>query len=287
MYYAIIILSVIMFGGCFALKDVYRAKRGSGIKISLQFSLTSSIAALFAMAIISGLKFEFTTFTLIMAVLSSLNGFAFTFFSFKALAVTNLSVYSLFSMLGGMVLPFAQGILFYDEDLTLAKSVCFLFIFVALILTVERGEKKRGALYYAGIFILNGMSGVISKIYTSAPFEKASAAGYSTLGALSSVIIAALLLIILGKKMGETPKSTPFTIGISAVSGITNKIANFLLVVALAHVDASVQYPMVTGGVMIISTAVCYLSKKKPSKKEILSVVFAFIGLLLLFIIPI
>ena len=89
MYYAIIILSVIMFGGCFALKDVYRAKRGSGIKISLQFSLTSSIAALFAMAIISGLKFEFTPFTLIMAVLSSLNGFAFTFFSFKALDKKN------------------------------------------------------------------------------------------------------------------------------------------------------------------------------------------------------
>ena len=113
-----------------------------------QFSFFSSISALIAMALISGLKFEFTPFTLIMAMLVAVNGFAFTFFSFKALSVTNLSVYSLFSMLGGMALPFAQGILFYDEDMTLAKTVCFLFILAALLLTVKRGEKKRGTWAY-------------------------------------------------------------------------------------------------------------------------------------------
>ena len=201
--------------------------------------------------------------------------------------MTNLSVYSLFSMLGGMALPFAQGILFYSEDMTLAKTVCFLFILAALLLTVKRGEKKRGTLYYAGIFILNGMSGVLSKIYTSAPFEKASAAGYSTMSSLCSVVIAAILLITLGKKMGSTPPHTPLSLTMSAISGATNKIANFLLIIALAHVDASVQYPMVTGGVMIVSTAVCFFSKKIPTKREVASVALAFIGLLLLFIIPI
>ena len=58
------------------------------------------------------------------------------------------------------------------------------------------------------------------------------------------------------------------------------------MIIALAHVDASVQYPMVTGGVIIISTLISLFGERKPSKKEMLSVVVAFLGLLLLFAIP-
>ena len=142
-YYALIVLSVMMFGGCFALNDAYRQRRGSSIKISLQFSLIGSLAGFVVLILVNGLKFEFTPFTFIMAILASLNGFAFTFCSFKALDRINLSLYSLFSMLGGMVLPFLQGILFYGEKITVAKAVCFLFITVALVLTVEKGERKK------------------------------------------------------------------------------------------------------------------------------------------------
>ena len=58
------------------------------------------------------------------------------------------------------------------------------------------------------------------------------------------------------------------------------------MIIALAHVDASVQYPMVTGGVIIVSTLISLFEERKPSKKEVLSVVVAFLGLLLLFAIP-
>ncbi len=44
---------------------------------------------------------------------------------------------------------------------------------------------------------------------------------------------------------------------------------------------------MVTGGVMIVSTAICFFDEIKPSKKEILSVVIAFLGMLSLFVIPV
>ena len=64
-------------------------------------------------------------------------------------------------------------------------------------------------------------------------------------------------------------------------------ILALLLVFALATVDASVQYPMVTGGVMIVSTVICYLQRKKPTVKELLSVALAFLGTLALFLIPV
>lgn len=289
MYYALILISVIMFGGNFALSDVYRKMRGSGLKISLESSLIGSLAGLAVLVIINGFQFELTPFTLVMALLSALNSLGFTFCSFRALEHINLSLFSLFSMLGGMVLPFLQGILFYKEDITVAKVVCFLFIFAALLMTVTRGDdKKKGMIYYAGIFILNGMSGVITKIYTSAPFPKADAAGYSSWIALCTAALSALLLPILFR--GSSKSDPPFTrkaVGICALHGIVGKVANFVLVIALAHVDASVQYPMVTGGTMIVSSLICLFGDRKPSKKEIFSVILAFIGTLALFVIPI
>lgn len=284
MYYGLIILSVCMFGGCFALNDVYRRMRGSSLKISMQFSLTSSVAGLLVLLMINGFQPEFTPFTLVMAIWSALNGLCFTLCSFRSLGIINLSVYSLFSMLGGMVLPFLQGILFYDEDMTLAKGVCFLLICAALLLTVEKGGKKGGTIYYMGIFVLNGMSGVISKIFTSAPYEKTGAAGYSVLCAFATIVISGVALLWMRKE--ETPKATAVSIGTCAVSGITNRLANYFLVLALAHVHASVQYPMVTGGVIIVSTLICFLGENKPSKREILSVALAFIGVLALVLIP-
>lgn len=285
MYYSLIILSVVIFAGDFWLKDVFRKMRGSNLKISLESALVSSIAGLIALVAINGFKFEFTVFTFIMALLSSVNGILFTFCGFRALNTINLSLYSLFSMLGGMALPFLQGILFYGEDVTLSKFVCFVFIVAALLLTLEKGDKKGGTVYYIGIFVLNGLSGVLSKIFISAPYEKTSAAGYSILLAVVSAVLSGLLLLVFFRKKPSAP-NTPVSISVSAAMGITNKIANFILVIALAHVDASVQYPMVTGGVIIVSTIIAFLGKNKPSKKEYISVIIAFIGLLLLFALP-
>jgi len=43
MYYALIIISVIMFGACFACNDIYQKIRGNTVKVSIQFSLISSL----------------------------------------------------------------------------------------------------------------------------------------------------------------------------------------------------------------------------------------------------
>ena len=291
MYYILIIISVILFGACFKSQDIYREIQGNanGIKITLQYSLICSAAGLISLILINGLKFEFTLFTFIMALLAALNGFGFSFCSFKALGKINLSLYSLYSMLGGMVLPFFQGIIFYDESITLAKIICVIFITAALSITVNKGERKNGALYYAGVFVLNGMSGVLSKMFSSAEFAKTSAESYSIWICVCSILIssAALLIFFRNTKKDEKLKKIPATIGIGAFSGVANKIANLLLVIALMHVDASVQYPMVTGGVMIVSTVICFFGKNKPSKKEILSVTVAFLGMLALFVIPV
>lgn len=298
-YYLLILSSVIMFGGGFALQDLYRKKRGSGLRISMESACIGSLAGLIVLLIINGFSLEFTGFTLFMAIWSALNSMAFTFCAFRALDYINLSLFSLFAMLGGMVLPFLQGIFFYRENFTLAKGICVLFICAALICTVQKGERKKGGVFYAGIFVLNGMAGVISKLFTASALPKTSAAGYSAWIAVSTAVLSGMAWFVLWlfekkKALAKDEASPPIkrnarwqSYGICTTYGAMNKVANFLLVIALIHVDASVQYPMVTGGTMIVSTVLSFFGEKRPNQREIISIGLAFIGMLSLFFIPI
>ena len=288
MYYALILLSVVMFGGCFALNDVYRKLRGSNLKISMEASFIGSLAGLVFLLIINSFKFEFTFFTFVMALLASLNGLAFTFCTFRALDSVNLSLFSLFSMLGGMMLPFLQGILFYGEAVTVAKVAAVVLICISLSLSVDRKGKGGGLIYCIGIFIFNGMSGVLTKLFNTLPFERTSAAGYSIWGGIITVLLSGSVWLILNhrEKAQAGAKFSPKACAIGAATGAINKVANFILVLALVHVDASIQYPAVTGGVIIVSTLICLFGDKRPSRRELISVAIAFLGTLLLFVIP-
>ena len=169
------------------------------------------------------------------------------------------------------------------------RIVCCILIGISVTLSVSRGgeNSKKAIKYYIAVFILNGMSGVLSKLYNELPFDKADAASYTMLTSIISVVIAATLMALFCRKNENEPKTTFISVVMSVAAGALNKIGNLILVVALIHVDASIQYPMVTGGVMIVSTLLCFFGKNKPAKKEIISVGVAFAGLLLLFAIPV
>ena len=284
MYYGLVVISVIMFGVQFYVNDLYKNESGSGMPSAMLLGVLSGLAGTLCLLIINGFSVSATPFTLIMGLVTAVNSVLYTVFSLKALARINLSLFSLFAMLGGMLLPFFQGLFFYSEPFTLAKGLCLAFIASALLLTVERGEKKGGSIFYIGVFVLNGMSGVLSKLYQELPFEKGSNADYSFWISIMSATISALILLVMIKKVGR--------VGIKAVvwgvtNGGINRVANFILLIALTALPASVQYPFVTGGVMIVSTAICFITGQKPSKKEVLSVALAFIGVLLLVCVPV
>ena len=138
-------------------------------------------------------------------------------------------------------------------------------------------------LCYDGVFVSNGRSGVRTKIYASAPYEKASSAGYTLLSSMLSIIISLGFVLVLWK---NRPKiyTKPTLIALCGSAG--NLIANYLLLLALAVLPASVNYSLVTGGTIIVSTALSYFTDKKPTVKEWLAVGASFIGIMFLVFFP-
>lgn len=281
LYYGIITVAVTMFSIQFLFNQIFERNYGNGIRAMLVFSGGSSLAGMIVLLIINKFSFEFTPFTLFMAVLAAFDMMAYNYCSLKALGKINLSLFSVFAMLGGMALPFAVGIIFFGEPLTVGKCVCFAVITASLFLTVKKEKSGSAYIYYAGIFILNGMSGVLSTIFQDADFEKTSAEGYSILIAAVSTVISFSLLPFFKKGEAKLNKKACFSM---VGYGILSRVANLLLLIALAHLPASAQYPFVTGGVMILSTVICFFTPNKPGKKEIAAVVLSFIGLIILMI---
>jgi drug/metabolite transporter (DMT)-like permease len=125
---------------------------------------------------------------------------------------------------------------------------------------------------------------VLSKIYTDAPeIMKIGATEYSILCAIVALVMSVTILLFMKKENSKLNKKSIFAI---IGSGIFSKIPNYLLLISLLHLPASAQYPFITGGTMIVSTVIAYITRQKPSKKEVLSVAFSFVGLMALVLIP-
>ena len=287
--YLLLTLSVTMFGVQFYMNDRYRREAGSGPSSVFTFNLISASVGVVCLCIINGFDFSVTLFSFFIAMLAALNSVACNICTLKSLEKVNLSLYSLFSMLGGMLLPFVVGMIFYNEPMTVAKGVCIVIICAALMMTVDFKKKATGGeIFYIGVFFFNGMSGVFSKIHTDAinkgAISTASSAGYSLWISVISVVVSLIALLCLGKKV---KKPSPRALLFGAGGGALNRVANFILLIALTALPATVQYPFVTGGVIIVSTAISALTKQKPSARELCAVALSFIGIILLVIIPI
>ena len=264
--YALVIIATVLFSLQFLFNQRFQQTNGTDLKASLVFSLYKSLVIIVIMFFIAGFKVGFTWFSLLMAAIYAISGILMGYYSLKAFSVANLSVFSVFSMLGGMLLPFLLGVIFYDEPLTVFKVLCCILIVGAVLLNVKAGKQNGKALLYCfAVFFLNGMAGVISKIHQSAKYPHIDSTSFMIWSSIVTVVICAVWLLIGYKKIPLIKgKDILFVSGY----GVFNGVGNLFLLIALAALPASVQYPLVTGGVMVCATVISTVRKEKLAVKD-------------------
>lgn len=280
LYYILVFGATILFALQFFFNQRFEQSRGSDLKSALEFTLYKSLVIVVMMLLISGFKIIVTPFSVALATVYAVACILMTYFSLKAFAVANLSVYSVFSMLGGMLLPFLLGVGFYDEKMSVFKLICCGLIVVSVLLNLKGGKgNKKAFLYYMAVFVLNGGVGVISKIHQSSDIAHTDSTGFMFLSSLASIIISAIWLLIKYRKIPVVKgKSLLFAGGY----GIFNGVGNWFLLISLIHLPASVQYPLVTGGVMVFSTLISALRKEKLTKSDYIAAGISFVASVLM-----
>ncbi|MBQ8803089.1 MAG: hypothetical protein IJZ53_05620 [Tyzzerella sp.] len=279
-YYGMIVMATVLFSLQFVFNSGYERECGNDWSVSRNFALiTGIISAIFALTL-NEFRFEFSWFSAGIAIVYAVVNVLYSYASIKAFSVANLSMYSMFAMLGGMLLPYLYDVITRfvktAEVPSITGIVCCVLITVSLLLTVEKGTARKGAIkYYLLVFCLNGLVGVLSTIHQSNNMAVSSNA-FLFLNRMATVMIC-LGFILIDKN--KSLKLTLKAVGYSAGYSIFCTTGNLLLLVALAAgVPAAVQYPIVTGGVIVLSAIVDVIRKEKVTPKTWIGVGIAFIA---------
>lgn len=288
MDYSFLIAAAFLYSLMFLTNRGYQRNNGAGIRAALTFSMYTSLIALAIFlvltvigklsgwGVLAGFRLEFSWFSFCLAILSSLILIGYSIFSIKALGAVNLSLFSIFAMLGGMLLPSLYGLMFSGEQLTWGKIACYILIAVALILTFEKGKErsKSSLIYCFGVFVLNGLSGVVTSIHREPQFAHmaVSSEDFTMTNRIINVVLCFVVLLIVYKKF---PKLQIRDIGNVTGNAVCSGMGNLLQLIALVSLQSSVLFPIIAGGTMLFSMIVSFVIREKPSTRTIIASVLA------------
>ena len=307
MYYAMLIGASFLFGSQFMVTKAFEKNYGKTVRASLSFSLLYSLIAgviFFIIKLISsGTVFNLNPFSLCMAFGLSLVNILSSAIGIKTLALGDIAVYSLFLMLGGMIVPFFAGIVFLKESVSVCNLIGVAIMIIALCLPVFFGKKNKNAekaqtdgdtkkktsvFFYVlcvFLFILNGLSSTLSK-FNSVREGAALGAEFTfyTYGIQFVISLAAFALTTASGKSVKTQNEEkqpcilfrPVAIGCGAAFGAVNGTAFLMSSVAAEHVVAVAQYPLITGATILFSSLLAFLFyREKPTALQLVQIVIS------------
>lgn len=279
MYYLMIIIATVMFAFQFIFNDGFRKESGSSLSASLKFTIYSSVVGIIVLLVINKLYVEVSLFSVLTACVYSIVCIVLSYASIKAFAYANLSVYSVFSMIGGMLLPFLYGLI-CGEEFKVIRLICCILIALSVAMSIKKGKhSKKAVKYYILVFFFNGLVGVISKFHQSYTDMCVDSGSFMILTRLTTFLFSFILLFLQKERSAFVSRKALIYSGLYAV---LNTAGNLLLLIALLYLPASVQYPLVTGGVIIISTLIVIIQKEKITKRELLAAGIAFVAAVLM-----
>ena len=281
--------------GMFALNKLWQKSNGAGIKTSLLYTALTGLFVSVIFFAVGGGRVQITPFSIVCAAAVAGLCLGYNLIGFKVFSIGSYSVYMMFLMLGGMLLPFIYGMLFLgDADGTGIVSLAARFTGVALLTLSlvlpclgEKKDKKNSRLFIilcVTVFILNGFVSITSKIHQIETVRQTvDATSFVVLTNGTNGVASAVTLFFLclrDKKPPELAKDFPVwkVILMPLVCGALNGSSYLCqLIAAASDMPASVQYPMITGGTVILSAAVGRVFfGERQSKLSLAGILLAF-----------
>ena len=112
--YILLIIADLLFSVQFLATKIYSKNNPKAVVTSFSFSLGSNFVMLLYLLAMTGFKPEFSVFSLGMALVTALISVSASYCSIAALNYINLSMYSMFLMMGATIIPTVFGVLFWQ-----------------------------------------------------------------------------------------------------------------------------------------------------------------------------
>lgn len=286
----LVLMADILLAVNMVVQKKYQASEGAGMKPGFKFNALGGLAASVIFFCISGFKLEFSVFSLMCATVMSICSLMYALLGFRILRDGNTALYSVFLMSGGMLLPYVFGIFVLDETVTVLRIIGIVVMLIAVFLSanVKMQFTPKLILLCIAVFVLNGCVSIISKVHqintTYSPVSSSAFVMYSNL--IKSIFSGVALLFLKNKTTAESTRKGWFAdnkmLFVIFLSAAVSGLSYLFQLVGAKELPASVLYPLVTGGTIVLSALAGKLfCKEKLSTSGIVSVALCLVGTLL------
>ncbi len=285
--YILIIISVLLLGGQFAFQRLFQLKIGTAYRSTLIFNALlggfgAALCLAFALIFSQALP-QFTIFSFICALLMAVCTTAYTLLGFVLMKNSGITLFTIFLMMGGMALPCIYGVSFLGEKCVVFNVAGLLLILGGIILANLRKAKgsTKNILIGIAVFLINGMCSIISKTHQiETVYATVSSPDFTFWTSLGKLALCAMVIPFLKAERGEQ-KVLPSALGCVICLGAAAMFvpSSMLQFVAAKTLPATVLYPIVSGGLIIVSAIIDRIFfKKKTSRTSICGITLCFLG---------
>ena len=299
--YLLMFIAVVLMTGTFVTQKMFQNKIGNTSDANFKFNAFGGVFKTVIFVVLAGVmqnfEFSFTPFSAIMAALTAIISFVYLLFSFPMLKSGQMATYTLFLMTGGSMVPYVFGLIKLGEPFSVLRTVGLVLIVAGVVFANFQKTNLNFKYIFMGVcvFFLNGLMSTVSKLHQ---IEE----GYSRCTEAEFVVLQAIALIVLGtvswiiwaianpQKISELKSRTKeekrdkffWTFVLCLATSVLGGVSYILQLASASNLPATVVYPFLTGG-SIILTAISGLLffREKISKKVLTGVILCFVGTLM------
>lgn len=201
----------------------------------------------------------------------------------KAISIGSLSLTSLINNCS-LIIPTFYSLLFLDEDGSLMLYAGIVLLIFALILVNKTSESLqitgKWLLYVFISFAGNGLCSLTQKLQQYA-FDGAGKNELMIM-ALAIVIVGSIIMAFIYERKSVAAYSKHGMLN-GLACGVANGIVNMLVMVLLGKMPASVVFPLISGGSIVLTHIVSWiLYKEKLSRRQTIGFILGVLSIVLL-----
>mgnify|MGYP003294385721 CR=1 FL=1 len=297
-YYIYLGIAAICIMMQFCLSKIFQVKYECG-SISLFFrSILTGLICVLLFLVLTGFKMSYSNESLIFSIIIASISIISNILGVIVVRYGEIAIYTMFMMLGGMVLPYLHGIIFLKETPSIWCIIGIIVLVLSLILSSAEKLKSKSSnrvlftILCILVFLLNGFMSIFSKLSritdNAVPIYDFLVLENGVVVLFSLIIF--IVLVLLGKKRHEeiklvkdfNKKNLLFMVILIISTALISTTGYLFQLIGAEHLPSTVLYPIVSGGsICLTSIAGRILFKEKISILKWISIGMTLAGTIL------
>lgn len=283
--YLMLILSTIVMAVDFCLDKQYQRMAGTSMRAGLTYNILWGLIVTVIFYMINGFRLTVTLYSVIAAAAFALCILIYKVIGLKILKSGGISLYTMFLMTGGMIVPYIYGLAVLDEPFGILPFLGLIIVIIAVLMAYYGSvtfSKKLLALCIV-VFIVNGLTSVITKVHqTETVYPIVSSVEFLVITSFIRSVLSVIAYPFAVKSDTEKVKIPRLCIIVIVASALICGISNTINFTYAKTVPATVIYPIITGGTILFSILGDRLIfKEKLTKKMAIGVALCIVGLIM------